>query len=97
MTFHVGQKVVCISNTRAGGYGWEILPDIGAVYTIRSIEYRDRGGWLRLVEIVNRSALYMGYGYSEGQFHASNFRPAVTRKTDISIFTKMLIPDKVGV
>ncbi len=103
INFHVGQKVVCIRGLEPGsGYGWEIQPEINEVYTIRDIDCErescpDPIG-LRLVEIVNKPALYYGcVEPSEGSFGSSRFRPVVERKTDISIFTEMLhsVPERV--
>src|SRR5262249_8094610 len=95
MSFHVGQRVVCIKRS-GDGYGWEILPRVGGIYTIRGFDYRaacdeKEGVWLE--EIVNKPAMYMGYTcLSEASFGRSHFRPVTERKTDISIFKRMLVP-----
>jgi hypothetical protein len=88
MTFHVGQKVVCIrSGTPPNG---ETPPLVGAVYTVRDIVDRGHKIGIRLVEIKNRPRNYGVCGYMECTFSPKCFRPIVSRKTDISIFTEML-------
>ena len=96
MTFRVWQKVVCISqNPKWGEFPNVIFPQIDAVYTIRDIgpsyHSKCKGLAVRLLEIRN-SDTDMG----EPNFFAFRFRPLVERKTDISIFTRMLTPKKVG-
>lgn len=94
MSFHVGQKVVCIKN------GWDSLtynevgPAFRSVYTIRTIDAEDGDAMLRFEEIVNEVHNYRE-GQHECQFWARWFRPVIERKTDISIFTAMLKPSKV--
>jgi hypothetical protein len=91
MTFRVGQKVVCVNdNGRSLRPSWEILPVRGETYTIRCIE----GRAVRLAEIINDPFPY-SEGLGELKFLASRFRPIVERKTDISIFTKMLTPQGI--
>lgn len=85
MAFHVGQKVVCIDDSWTDLNGRPDCrpedPRKGSVYEIASIA---EGVWLYLQEIPN------GVGYE-----SCSFRPVVERKTDISIFTKMLNPARV--
>jgi hypothetical protein len=88
MTFHVGQKVVCVVEFD-GHYGQEIFPKRGGIYTVRTAEVEDDGQWIRLHEIVNPAAKY-AERFDECMFAACGFRPVVERKTDISIFKKML-------
>jgi len=103
--FRVGQKVVCIEtwSLNGTGYGDEIGPIEGKIYTIRSIgvgfnsHYPDRLQ-VRLVEISNESRLYGGdRAKYEPAFGAYRFRPVVERKTDISIFKAMLTPKRSNV
>lgn len=82
--FRVGQPVVCIKGV--SGYGTEIVPPVGGVYTIR--EFGSFGG-IRLVEIINTPMRYIE-GMVECTFDVESFRPVVERKTDISIFRAML-------
>ena len=93
MTFRVGQKVVCIDNSMAPGlqrWHGQTYPEIGPVYTVRAIVLSSSGyECLLLAEIVN--PIPDGYR-GEGGFEAVRFRPIVERKTDISIFTDMLMP-----
>ncbi len=80
--FQVGQKVICIQTPdKKLGYGDEILPLAGNIYTIRDIYIlRGRPAYF-LVEIVNLVRC-------EDAWPGRYFRPI--RKTDISIFEKML-------
>ena len=83
MTFRIGQKVVCVDDTRPIlGWAKQWLRK-GTVYKIRSIE---PDGDIHLVEVVRTSGT---------PFYRSRFRTVVERKTDISIFTKMLKPQGV--
>lgn len=103
MTFRVGQKVVCVetwSPTAGQGYGDEVGPIEGQIYTIRAIGCFNSSypGMLlcRLHEIINPVRDY-AEGRDEGAFGAFRFRPIVNRKTDISTFTRMLTPTKRSV
>lgn len=105
--FYIGQKVVCIAkgdwsnaikNHSAGGQSITV-PKAGVIYTIREIytdPFTGRTG-IRLAEVVNDSItrwanykLYMEIGW-----HEHEFRPLRERKTDISIFRKLLGPSPV--
>jgi hypothetical protein len=98
--FHVGQKVVCVDDLTNNTN--EKLPEINAghVYVIRrigrihvpSIGYLDTEESLWL-EGVDRHIKVHSISVDLG-FRHSRFRPAVTRKTDISIFKAMLNPSK---
>lgn len=93
MTFRVGQKVVCVD---AGNYRWpgkvwlsgeEIFE--GNVYTIKAIGESHGETCCQLYEvarITNSPQSTEGvWGYG-----CYRFRPAVDRKTDISVFTVIL-------
>lgn len=98
----VGMKVVCvdvpwpadISRHLSAGVS---LPVPGQVYTIRwaGISEDDGNLYVRLDEIVNPVQKWPGYRAGEARFGSRRFRPVVTRKTDISIFTDMLTDTKV--
>jgi hypothetical protein len=79
MTFRVGQKVVCVNDSCQ--YWTRPWIRKGHVYTVS--HFADNG--VHLVE---------SPGKPRG-FFSWRFRPAVERKTDISIFTKMLKPQGV--
>jgi hypothetical protein len=93
MAFFVGQKVVCIKRDR-----WrreydrrpmprgERGPAFGELLTIRQIV---EDGYLLFVEIRNPIIKSVG---EEAAFNPHHFRPVIERKTDISIFTRMLTP-----
>ena len=91
MSFHVGQKVICVNNEPHEGRPWvpgeEVV--VGQIYTIRRVHFwRDHPVvWLEEVRRAIGSVAKWGPDCGYGQFR---FRPAVERKTDISIFTQIL-------
>ncbi len=87
MNFRIGQKVVCVAPPPAGGW---IGCVVGEIYTIRSMQVCpvEKQLGLRLHGITLPICSLGG----EGAFYATRFRPVVERKTDISIFVKMLHP-----
>lgn len=97
--FRVGQKVVCVCKQWRPEYPHlhPTLPSYGRVYTIRNIysnaPYQDGAG-LHLVEIVSKKGMLPCGTLHEVGFHANKFRPAVEKPCDISVFTKMLTPDR---
>lgn len=99
--FHVGQKVVCVDASANKKYlppGYCISdPDLdglakGRIYIIRGIIFIRRVPCVFLEEIIREVEPAFGF---EAPYSAARFRPIVERKTDISIFTKMLKPEKV--
>jgi hypothetical protein len=96
MTFHVGQKVVCVRRfTRVPDE--EVIPVLGSVYTVRSLDHDERDGLaLRLVEIVNKPRFYVE-GVCECNFRASHFRPAVQPREELpeSITKYLNVPGRV--
>lgn len=92
MTFHVGQKVVCVDASGAAD-GFIVK---GAIYTVRWLGERPRdfGPGVMLDEASGGFHEEAGVEYC---FCITRFRPIVERKTDISIFTAMLNPSKQGV
>ncbi len=98
MTFHVGQKVVCVDDEWKD-VNWKYIPSRpvrGQVYTVRSVHITERTDGpevsMLLNEITNPIVAWPKIGKSEGDFPAYRFRPVIERKTDISIFTAMLTP-----
>lgn len=93
--FYVGQKVVCIDDSdrrmRATTYEGPNPLRKGTIYTVREIAYRHTGGDLTLMlkEIVLPVCWFYGQEYA---FLADRFRPLDERKTDISVFTRLLEP-----
>lgn len=82
MNFHVGQKVVCIN--AAPSMTGHVPPFVeGGVYTITSI------GDFRGAVYVSLAGVHGGSTGMPG-WRADRFRPVVTRKTDISIFKRIL-------
>jgi hypothetical protein len=101
--FHVGQKVVCVDAPKPLFTKWKatdfFVPIIGQVYTLRDVFIEDRYAnapvilYVRLCEIQNKSVETYTGPY-EPAFGASHFRPLLPRKTNISIFTAMLNPQR---
>ncbi len=97
----VGMKVVCLDVPWPENSGKYLatgvrFPVTGNVYTIRWVGVAEDGNaYVRLAEIINPIQKWPGYQAGEARFGARRFRPVVTRKTDISIFTDMLTTTKV--
>lgn len=90
--FRVGQKVVCIKNGPWYSSNGDVQegPAYGDVVTIRGFDSKKNGLLLR--EWERPQHLYSD-GTERGYIY-SRFRPVAEHKTDISIFTKMLTPNK---
>ena len=104
--WHVGMKVVCVVGPEIIAAMQAIIPagncpQHNHVYTLREI--RDDAPWRHgerhivvLLQEIDNSHLIGQYGphdayaYVEPGFNPRGFRPAQTRKTDISVFTAML-------
>jgi hypothetical protein len=98
MTFHVGQKVVCVDDDAThflhlARTGLRISGSLdglkkGTVYTVRAAGYRESfpGVLCVWLEEIIRPATFFG----EAPYIAARFRPVVERKTCISVFTAML-------
>lgn len=90
--FYVGQKVVCVDDRLTPGRLWadSVPPVEGGIYTIVSIVTNDSGNEALVLAEAPRgpmSRAFGAYGY-----HSRRFRPVVERKTDISLFQRMLNP-----
>lgn len=91
MSFHIGQKVVCVRNTPVGQelrYATGRRSNkiqIGQVYTVREIDTRAMHlhgvATVRLVEVINDTRM-TSVGEWEPGYPASCFRPVVERKTE---------------
>ena len=96
MSFTVGQKVVFVGLKRGFRHFLERLlhpykiPEKCVVYTV-SNTYTVCDGE-QVIELLEFPSPYDGY-WGAG-FIAAAFRPVVERKTDISVFTKMLKTSK---
>lgn len=93
MSFRVGMKVVCVEDPLSL---WEKIeqwlypqpgddPILGEIYTVSNV-YRAPCGTLglELFELYSPADEHWGPGFA-----ATGFRPVVTRKTDISVFTEI--------
>lgn len=98
MTFRVGQKVVFIGpDMRSHGLVVHFklsVPLPQSIYTIRQYTPRVEGEGYLLREILNAEHYCPLNGSCEIAINADWLRPLVERKTDISIFTEMLVPAK---
>lgn len=98
MSFHVGQRVVCVdddfgphsSHPKLSGVHW---PQRGAVYTIRAMDFiaasYGEGTVLWFHEITNPVVKFRDLPPMEVAFVAKFFRPVKT--TSIEIFRQMLV------
>lgn len=94
MIFRIGQKVVCVNDKNSNLYGKQELV-AGAIYTVRWVGeyYHPRHGIKPSVRVAGivRDATDQGFPeHSDVPFGAHRFRPLDERKTDISIFQRML-------
>lgn len=97
--FRIGQKVVCVDASCTSSLGWfpGSEPKRGRVYTVRSIGIaRNHEPGIRLSELTLTTGR-PGALQQDAYYRARRFRPAVERKTDISIFRKMLQPSDAEV
>lgn len=99
--FYVGQKVICVDDSLRNDPGVKYYGDLdgltkGEIYTIRSVDIDpfDKLPVIRVFEITRSNGLEYEEPYELG-FYAYRFRPIIERETDISIFKKMLKPEKV--
>ncbi len=101
-----GQKILCklVTETWRNGEGGkpyaENFPVNGEIYTIRDIIGTGRLAdgttvyLFLLQEITNPPIETIDHGWIEPNFLSIDFRPLVERKTDISIFEKLLLPNE---
>lgn len=103
MAFNIGQKVECVgggksARPQAFWDAWRAehgvtLPRRGTIYTVRDARLAANGTQrIRLAEIINPAVPFSDAPDQEPWFRSASFRPVVERKTDISIFIKMLAP-----
>ncbi len=85
--FYIGQKVVAIRSCQHQGYHGYFKKD--EIFTVINTVI-DPFGRLGLCFLeLSLPPIFIG-------FEAQYFRPAVERKTDISIFKKMLLPENAN-
>ena len=91
MSLAPGLLVVCVDDRNwLNPYSISAHPVKGRVYTIRTID-PDRGGMVRLEEIINPPEDH-GWGFFEGRFLASRFRPV--DDTKLEVFRKIAASPK---
>jgi hypothetical protein len=93
MSFQVGQRVVCVCVNFSHEPVWRsvvrVFPELGAVYTIRSIcAAGDLIGFC-FEEIINPPG-HFSRGFVEPAFDSRRFRPV--RMTNIDVFRALLVP-----
>ena len=92
---HPSQKVALIRPMGKDGFAVNV-PLMGQVYTVRDIRLcfnptsMGQEVGISLIEIVN-APLVWPWGTSEPHFAHYYFRPLTDQKTDITVFTRMLI------
>jgi hypothetical protein len=89
--FHVGQLVICINDNFEIRYPVCGYPIRNGIYTIRALVVTPWGPGLHLYEIQNPQMFFKYDIFDELAFKEKRFRP-VAKKTDISVFTKLLAP-----
>jgi hypothetical protein len=94
--FEVRQKVICVREAPHQIWPECVYPRFHEVYTIRALRVNPRTQVLNglLVEIVNPERDAPPDGFGEPFFGMWRFRPLVERRTDISVFRKMLVPSR---
>lgn len=85
----IGSIVECIISPKNSGYGNEIHPEVGLIYTIRSIQ-KEAGIILTLEEIINPKRQYKE-GFGEFMFGIKMFKELLPPEEQINI--KELVKD----
>lgn len=94
--FHIGQRVECVNAHftnphKEGTAAWSRYPAQGETLTVRSVSAYKGNAFPGCPY-----ALQFNEIGGIGMFASVRFRPLTNRKTDISIFTKMLNKDPVN-
>jgi hypothetical protein len=93
MSFHIGQRVVCVSTNFSREPYWRrtvrMFPQLNGIYTIRSMRTVDDLVGLCFEEMINPCANFKE-GYVEAAFDSRRFRPV--RTTNIDVFKALLVP-----
>lgn len=89
MSFHIGQKVVCVDDEWDSKDG-EIEPVMNHVYTVRDLGDGDEEfPCIRLVEIVNPPVFYTCDGMAECSWADDQFRPLEEKPDSIELFREI--------
>lgn len=88
--FRIGQKVVCVDDEEWSNHQRRIRA--GEIYTIAAFGVHPADGNEECAFLVGVKRIFRGVDYPFGLYR---FRPIVERKTDISVFTKMLTPQGI--
>jgi hypothetical protein len=90
ITFHVGQRVVCVDASPNKRYGPLRMLKRGRIFVIRAID--DKPGWEAPGWGVHLEGIIIIHPDTgrEWAMKPSRFRPVVDRPTDIEIFRKLL-------
>src|SRR5262249_41072332 len=92
ITFHIGQRVVCVDTSPNRRCSAAKLLTRGKIYTIRAID--SNPGWQAPGWGVHLEGIWIIHPDvgCEWPIHPRRFRPIVDRPTDIEIFRKLLRP-----
>ncbi len=97
MTFHTGQKVICVARAHGPLILGRAEAHVGKTYTIRNLQPIRNGCWtcgndlgLHFDEIVNPEFETFA-GLREISFCSKRFRPVVEHETDISDLKRLLL------
>ena len=93
--FRVGQKVVCVYFDGIGGYGDELNPQPGSIYTVRDVAASDEV-YIRLQEIRNPLRYYRciitgEHKDTEAWMRANRFRPVAEKPTAMEIIKAIVL------
>lgn len=85
MTFHVGQKVLCVDSTSPAFFVWDnsglLSLKVGEVYIVTATTSRWGQQSIQCAELPNINSLG-----GKRWYQAKRFRPVVERKTSIELF-----------
>jgi hypothetical protein len=88
MMFEIGHRVVCVKDNPEPDEPAPFLA-IGTIYTVSGFEDWEGEIMLLLAEMAIHNVPHWSQGYAQ-----ECFRPVVENKTDISVFTAILKPEK---
>jgi len=93
--FAIGDKVRCIYDKMHPHPATRALPKVGMVYVVRDVRPPSDTQYIGvLLYELRNPEIYTQVGWIEQAFPANYFVPVIEKKTDISVFTKIL--DKIN-
>jgi hypothetical protein len=110
MSFHVGQKVVCVNGAFYSHTWFDYVPhrpETGVVYTVRAFGEAkftsandcclETHPAVLLMELVNPEITWKGIGLEEQMFPADRFRPLISKSTEAGMAILREILDRESV